>query len=147
MADKENFVAVFPNGFKGKWHDGRLPERGQDDYIKRQNNDIAFLNQLVDYLVKYEQINPDRVYLTGLSNGGMMSFRMACESSEKFAAIAPIIANMPADIKAECKPKSTLSMAIMNGTEDPMVPWKGGEVTAFFKERGKVLSTENTMAF
>jgi polyhydroxybutyrate depolymerase len=147
LTDEEKFIAVFPNGFDGKWHDGRLPKRKQDRYIKKQNNDIEFIKSLVDYLIKYEQVDEKRVYLSGLSNGGMMTMRMACEASEKFAAVAPVIANMPEVIVENCKPNQPVSFLLMNGTEDPMVPWKGGQVKAFFKERGAVLSSEETFRF
>ncbi len=149
LADDGRYIAVFPNGFKGKWHDGRLPkkERKRNKYIKKQDNDIAFLKQLIDYMVQYEQVDPKRVYITGMSNGGMMSIRMACEASDKITAIAPIIANMPVDIVEACKPKKKISFLLMNGTADPLVPWDGGHVNAAFKNRGKVLSTTNTLKF
>ena len=147
MSDKEGFISVFPNGVKNKWHDGRLPKRKQKKYIKLEENDITFLTHLIDELITHEQVNPDRVYMTGLSNGGMMTIRMACEISEKLAAVAAIIANMPLDIVEQCKPKTKLSFLLMNGTEDPLVPWKGGEVKAFAKKRGKVISTEQTLDF
>lgn len=148
LADKGNFIAVFPNGFKGKWHDGRLPskERKQKKYLEKQNNDIAFLKQLIDHMVEYEQVDPKRVYMTGMSNGGMMTMRMACEASDKLAAIAPIIANMPVEIVEGCLPSEKLSFLLMNGTDDPLVPYQGGEIRAF-KKRGKVLSAKATINF
>lgn len=147
LADKENFIAVFPNGFKGKWHDGRLPKRKQEEYQEKELNDITFLKDLIDYLIQYEQVDAKRVYLTGLSNGGMMSMRMACEASEKITAIAAVIANMPVDIVENCKPKSNISFLLMNGTEDPLIPWQGGEIKAVLKDRGKVISTEASLQF
>jgi polyhydroxybutyrate depolymerase len=147
LADKGNYIAVFPNGFKGKWHDGRLPKRGKAKYIEKQENDILFISELIDYLIKFEQVDSERVYMTGTSNGGMMTMRMACEASEKIAAVAPIIANMPIEIVDQCKPKSKLSFLLMNGTEDPLIPWEGGEIKAVFKSRGKVLSTKKSFDF
>lgn len=147
MTDREKFIAVFPNGIKSKWHDGRLPKRKQETYLENSENDITFIKDLVAYMVKYEQVDASRVYLTGISNGGMMTMRMACEASELFAAVAPVIAGMPVEIVESCKPKAPVSFLLMNGTEDPMVPWQGGEVHAFFKDRGKVLSGEETFNF
>ncbi len=147
MAEKEKFIAVFPNGIKSKWHDGRLPKKKQERYLENEANDIAFIKDLIAYMVKYEQIDENRVYLTGLSNGGMMTIRMACEASELFAAVAPVIAGMPLDIRDTCKPKTPVSFLLMNGTEDPLVPWQGGEIHALFKDHGKVLSAEETFNF
>jgi polyhydroxybutyrate depolymerase len=76
----------------------------------------------------------------------MMALRAGCDLAQVFAAIAPVIANLPADILVTCKPARPLPILIMNGTRDPLVPWHGGGV-GFAGARGKVLATETTLAF
>ena len=84
------FAAVFPQGVNRQWNDGR--EDGRISSI----DDVGFLRQLVDELVRRGIADRERIYLAGISNGGMMTFRMLCEASELFAGAATIIANMPA---------------------------------------------------
>lgn len=76
-----------------------------------------------------------------------MTLRMGCEAGSKLAAIAPVIANMPANIVNTCRPGSPIPLLLMNGTQDPMVPWQGGPVRFFWKKMGLVLSTEETIQF
>jgi polyhydroxybutyrate depolymerase len=86
------------------------------------------------------------VYVTGISNGGLMSYRIACDAADIFAAAAPVAANMSTDIAPGCKPARPISVAIMNGTEDPIMPWGGGPVKVLWFKRGNVLSTSATQA-
>ena len=84
--------------------------------------------------------------MTGISNGGFMSYRMGVEAPERLTAIAPVIANH-AVVLADRDPGLPLSVLVMNGTEDPLVPYEGGEVTLFEQKRGRILSTDETMAW
>jgi polyhydroxybutyrate depolymerase len=77
----------------------------------------------------------------------MMALRLGCDISEKLAAVAPVIAGFPVNIVPVCAPARPLPLLLMNGTEDPMVPWNGGEVTVLGLRCGSVLSTEATIAF
>ena len=74
-----------------------------------------------------------------------MSLRMACEASEVIAGAGVMIASMPA--KLDCAPTEPISVLIMNGTEDPLVPFEGGQVHFFRQELGEVNSTPDTVAF
>ena len=76
-----------------------------------------------------------------------MTLRLGCEISDKLAAIAPVIANIPNNIIATCKPASPLPVLLMNGTDDPLVPWDGGSVSLFKKTMGEVVSTADTVSF
>ena len=73
IADKENFIVVYPNGIDAQWNDGR------GKTFKRNNSnedvdDVGFLSSLIDHFIANYKIDPKRVYVTGASNGGMMSF-------------------------------------------------------------------------
>jgi len=146
LADQEGFIAVYPNGIDAQWNDGRGKTARKPD---RSINidDVGFLSTLIDHLIRDYNADPRRVYMTGLSNGGMMTLRMGCEAGSKLAAIAPVIANMPVKIANSCRPGFPLPLLLMNGTRDPMVPWQGGAVRFFRKEMGQVLSTEETIQF
>lgn len=145
IAGREGFIAVFPNGVDAQWNDGR----GRT-YRKKDNtgvDDVGFISALIDTVIHHYKGDPSRIYVTGLSNGGMMTLRLGCELSSKLAAIAPVIANIPKNIYGKCDPDSPLPILLMNGTKDPLVPWDGGYVRVFRRTMGKVVSTEETINF
>jgi polyhydroxybutyrate depolymerase len=96
-------------------------------------------------ITEHYPIDPGRVFVTGMSNGGKMSLRLACEKADIFGAAAPVIAAMPADLR--CEPAEPISILVMNGTSDPLVPWEGGYVKAFGRSLGAVWSTPRTVEF
>ncbi len=146
LADTHGFLAAYPEGTNRSWADGR-----DTDFTRQRKggtDDVAFLRALIGKLIAEYDADPDRVYITGASNGGMMSFRMACDAADLIAAAAPIIANLPVDYAGKCKPSRPVPMLIMNGTEDEFVPYEGGQIVPFLKDdRGSVLSTTDTVRF
>lgn len=145
VAGREGFVTVYPNGLGRGWNDGRgdrLRQRG----IYGRAGDVAFLKAIVKDLVGEGIALNSRVFLTGVSNGGMMSLRMGCEAADLFAGISPIIASIPADIVPACAPSRHVPLLLINGMADPLVPWNGGGV-GFAGRRGRVIPTLETIAF
>ena len=109
---------------------------------------MAYIRAIIDYLQISENIDPARVYATGISNGGFMSYRLACELSDKIAGVAPVTANLSVDLEAFCAPSQPVKMLIINGTDDPLVPYDGGEVSLPGGiGRGEIRSTDETLAF
>lgn len=145
LADRHGFVVAYPNGIDAQWNDGRGETYSGD--LDASVDDVGFISALIDELVRTERVDPDRVYVTGISNGGMMTLRLGCELSDKLAAIAPIAANIPANIVEGCEPERALPVLVMNGTADPLVPWEGGEVHFGRKTMGEVVSTAETVGF
>lgn len=123
-ADRAGFLVVYPNGT------GRLSERfltwnsGNCCGYALQNkiDDVAFLDALIEKLKVDYRIDASRIYVTGLSNGAMMTYRLGCELSEKLAGIAPVAGAMNID----CHPTRPLPMMIVHGKEDRHVPYSGG---------------------
>lgn len=145
LADQNGFFVVYPQGLGKSWNEGAKDSRG---YAREhQINDAGFLSVLIDELSKKYPIDPRRVFSTGISNGGLMSFRLGCEMPEKIRAIAPVAANIPEDIVTLCKEPRTnaVGLLLMNGTEDPIVPYEGGDIKVFGQARGKVISTDQTV--
>ena len=143
MARREGFVAVFPDAIGKHWNDGRyaatLESQGEDV------DDVGFLIALVNHLGGRLPVDARRVYALGASNGGMMVQRLGCEAAEHFAALASVIANMPEPLQSSCRPRLPVAMMIINGTADPMVPYDGGRVGMGRKDRGRVISTADTI--
>lgn len=145
LADSQGFVVAYPNGIDSYWRDGRgYTHRGESD---TNVDDVGFFSQLIDHLVSENSVDPNRIYVTGMSNGGMMTLRLGCELSSKLAAIAPVVANIPRNIINSCRPDRPLSVLVMNGTDDPLVPYNGGYVRFFRRKMGEVVSTSETVSF
>jgi polyhydroxybutyrate depolymerase len=138
LADEAGFIVVYPDGVDRAWNDGR-------GTIKRQDvDDVGFISALIDRLSHTYNIDRARVYATGMSNGGMMSARLGCELSDKIAAIATVAGNLNVDISGNCARGRPISMLIMHGTSDPIVPYEGGSIRSFGGrgEGGSVLSVQ-----
>lgn len=145
LADKEGFVVVYPDGVEKQWNDGRKLDQAR---AMRENiDDAGFLAALIDRLAQTLSIDRRRVYATGISNGGMMSQRLACDLSDQIAAIGVVAASLSEDLSARCQPTKPLSVLLMPGTHDPLVPWQGGEIGFANHRRGKTLSVSDTVAF
>jgi polyhydroxybutyrate depolymerase len=97
--------------------------------------------------VKRQNIDNKRIYIAGISNGAMLSNRLACELTGKVTAIAPVAGNMPYDLAPHCSPSKPISVLMISGTKDPMMPWEGGEVSFGRLKFGKVLSVMETIKF
>lgn len=145
LADAENFYVVYPTGFDKGWNDGRVDVRST---AHRENiDDVGFLKRVIDNIAAEYPIDRKRIFSTGLSNGAFMSYRLACELSGTILAIAPVTAQLSKDLLPSCKPTNPVGVLIINGTEDPIVPYNGGTVEVFWSKRGEILSTDATLEF
>ena len=119
IADKEGFIIICPDGINKSWNDGR-----NTPAYKQGINDVKFINELIDYAVNIYHADAKRVYVTGMSNGGFMASRLACELPGRIAAIAVVAASM--DTNAGYLPCKPLPVMYIQGNEDPVVPFSGG---------------------
>lgn len=129
VAAREGFAVVYPQGVDKGWNDGRQPSQRYRGGSSA--DDVGFLTALVDRLVADRVADPARVYVIGVSNGGGMTLRLACEAPDRFAAFAPIIAPAPAAMRSGCRPSRPLPMLIVNGTADRLVPYSGAGTRAW----------------
>ena len=140
-ADAHGFVLVMPEGMNKSWNDGRL-------ISGRDVDDVGFISALIDTLVRDYGVDAKRVYLTGISNGGFMSFRLACDISDKIAAIAPVAASMGEGAPEECHPKHPIPVLMINGTKDPLIHFNGGEVGGtWLRNHGSSVPVPQLVAF
>lgn len=122
IADTANFIVVHPEGtlFNGDthWNVGGWT-------IGSTVDDIGFTNALLDSLAEEYSIDLNRVYSTGMSNGGFMSYQLACQLSERFAAIASVTGSMTPEIWDDCTPRHTTPILEIHGTSDFVIPYNG----------------------
>jgi polyhydroxybutyrate depolymerase len=135
FADRIGIIAVYPDGLTRGWNDGRIASR----LAVHTADDVTFISSLIDKLESEYSVDPARVYATGMSNGGFMSFRLGCELAPRIAAIAPVAAAFSMDLAKTCHPARPVPMLMINGTADPLVPFQGGEVNA---KGGAIFSAE-----
>lgn len=147
VADRDGLIVAYPDGVKKRWNDGRS---GEDATVDTTVDDEGFLIALVDDLSRRFSIDPTRVYVTGASNGGFMAFRLACTHPDKLAAIAPVMSGLGSSVAetcAESKPDApAVSLLMINGTEDPLVPFDGVEVKFRDKHLGAKLTVPATIS-
>ncbi len=144
LADRENFIVVYPQAINRHWNDGRAVAefRSHQEGV----DDVGFINSLIDTLITKFGVDSSRVYAAGISNGGMMCQRLGREIPHRFAAIATVAAAMPENL-ASCPATGTpVPILMIHGTADRVVPFHGG-VVALSRPRGRVLGVEQTLAF
>jgi polyhydroxybutyrate depolymerase len=144
LADLHGFLVAYPQGLKKSWNDGR------DDPIsfahKNDIDDIGFLTALIQTIIEKYKADPQRVFVTGISNGGFMSIRVSRDLTDQVKAAAPVCAAIPFTTKDAHLTSPPMNILLLNGTTDPLVPYSGGYVQVLGKKRGKILSTDETIA-
>jgi polyhydroxybutyrate depolymerase len=136
LGDKENFIVVAPDGIESQWNDGK---EGAVYRAATENiDDVGFISAMIDKLKSDLNIDTKRVYVTGISNGGMMTLRIGAQLSGKVAAIAAVAGSMSNTLMASSSPQRPVPVMMINGTDDPLVHIEGGNITAFGRVTGQV---------
>ena len=122
-SDEVGFVAVYPNGTGTAdlfltWNAGGFQGPNAD----KRPNDVKFVSMLLDDVTTVVNVDSKRVYATGMSNGGMMCYRLGAELSDRIAAIAPVSGTMAIP---DYKPKRPVPVMHFHGTTDNIVPFNG----------------------
>lgn len=123
LADQYGFIVVYPAGtsFPMRW-------RTRDRADAQQ--DVTFLNDLIDTLARDYTIDPARIYANGLSNGGGMSFVLSCQLAGRIAAVG-MVAGAYLYPWEDCQPTRPVPAMFFHGTADPIVPFHGGPSRSF----------------
>lgn len=144
LADEKGFIVVYPNAVKKNWNDGRDIEL---KYELENIDDVGFITAVVGKLKNEYAIDSEKVFVTGMSNGGFMTSRLLCEKSDVFRGGAILTATISVDYIEKCHPENPLGVMIINGTDDPLVPYNGGDIKVFNKKRGKIIATDDYVNF
>jgi polyhydroxybutyrate depolymerase len=129
IADTEGFIAVYPEGIEHSWNSYICCGQAQSGNVE----DVVFMVHIIDTLSDRLTIDPQQVYLTGYSNGGMLAYYVAAQFPKRIAAIAPVAASIGgfrtpnAPLIQPSKFTDPVSALIVHGTEDNVVPYEGGE--------------------
>jgi polyhydroxybutyrate depolymerase len=124
LADSEHFVVAYPDGVKRAWNvnGGGCCGKPAREHV----DDVAFISAAVADVAKNVGVNASGVYATGMSNGAMMSYTLACETT-LFAAIGPVSGTQV----DPCRSPHPVSVIAIHGTADPLIPYGGGPGRGF----------------
>lgn len=123
LADEHGFVVVYPEGSRDRWGE-QFFEVGYDFHTGTVD-DVGFVRALVALLVEDQGLDAAAVFATGMSNGGDMSYRLACEAPELVRAIAPVSGCMMGWLAASCAPENPPPVLEIHGTADDVTLWAG----------------------
>lgn len=144
FAAEAGIVGVFPDSVDGLWNDGRTSAA----LAVRQaqaGDDTGFILALVDALAAKGVIDPGRIGVAGISNGGLMTLRLACAAPERFAGFAVVAANLALGL--ECPGGRSAPMLFVHGREDPIILYEGGPIVVLGSQsRGTALPVPATLA-
>lgn len=126
QSEQAGFVAVFPNGYSklpgGKlatWNAGHCCGSARDEQV----DDVGFIRALVARLRTQLAIDPQRIFANGMSNGGMMAYRLACDAADIFKAVASVAGT---DNTVACAPSKPVSVLHIHARDDERVLFQGG---------------------
>ena len=120
LSDQEGFIVAWPNGLDNAWNIGPCCTQS------RSVDDLGFARAIVADIRGRACVDPKRIYADGYSMGGGMSFHLACNAADIFAAVAPSAFDLLAAEEQPCKPARPISVIAFRGTSDPIVPHGGG---------------------
>ena len=137
-AEREAFVVAFPNGYSrfpggrfASWNAGACCGDARD----KQIDDIAFVQAVITDIQQQLPINPQRIFATGMSNGGMLAHRLACDMAGTFRAIAAVAGT---DNTLACQPARPVSVLHIHALDDSHVLFQGGAGKDAFRDTRKI---------
>jgi polyhydroxybutyrate depolymerase len=141
-AEREGFIAVYPDAVNEAWSYGRPVNQPMPTVGGETVDDIGFVRLLIDDLAGRKIADPARIYVTGSSRGGLMSFTIACALTDRIAAAAPLITGMTEPQREDCKPARPVPIMVLAGTADRFQSFDGAR-----GQQGRLLSVPETMNF
>jgi polyhydroxybutyrate depolymerase len=131
-ADAHGFIVAYPDGIDHSWNAGTCCGPA----VRQDVDDVRFLTTLIEHLRANQHVDPDRIYVTGMSNGAMMAYRLACESSTHIAAIGSVAGTLA----APCSGAPQTSVMEIHGADDAYVPLHGGISRGFDRTPRRAVS-------
>jgi polyhydroxybutyrate depolymerase len=145
LSESNNFIVGYPDALNGYWNDAREDSISLSHY--NEIDDVGFIEKIMDYAIDSFRVDPDKIFIAGFSEGGLMNFRLACEIPGKIKGFAMVAASLSLDQIVECTPDTTVSFMMINGTRDPLLPYDGGQLVIEEQELGSMLAAEEAINY
>ncbi len=140
LADREGFIVAYPDAFSHEWNDGR-----EASIIPSQAahvDDVAFVDAMITAIGKVHLLDEQRIFAAGFSNGGIFAHYLAAQLSHRLAAIAPVSGGLAEPLLPYFKPSMPVSVCMIHGAADRLVPYNGGEVDV--QDHGRIIGMAKT---
>jgi polyhydroxybutyrate depolymerase len=148
LADKHGFAVAYPDGLLSMWRfwepDGPAAKTKIARAKVARADDVGFIDELIEQLIKEGVADRRRVFVTGISNGAYMTHRLACDLGDKIAAIAQVAGTMAKPMAESLKPPRAMPVVYFHGTEDKFI---GADGTDLFSKRAISLSADDVAAW
>jgi len=147
IAENEKFIVVYPEGLNGSYGKPTWNDCRGDCQVSSNADDVHFIDTLISKISSEYQIDANRIYVSGLSNGGFMAQRIAIELNDKIAAVSSVVASKPA-VSVCNNPPRPISILFMFGTDDNYMPYNGGYLSnPPSPSHGSVISVDETIEY
>lgn len=145
LAVRDGAIILYPEGWHSEWNGCRAAP--QNEAHLENIDDVSFLIGLIDQYQSQYDVEPEQIFVVGMSNGGQMAYRLATERPDVLRAVAVLVAQQPMRHNSQClNAQAPVSMLVMNGTQDPIVPFGGGIPSLYgYAPAGEVQSWEGTL--
>jgi len=141
-ADREGFIVAYPAAIDLIWNYGRPIFQPAPMVSGEAADDLGFIRLLIDELVARKLADPARIYVAGVSRGGLTAFTLACAAADRFAAVAPMITGMTEYQLQDCRPSRPVPILVIAGTADRAQSFAGAQGPL-----GRLISVPDTMNF
>jgi polyhydroxybutyrate depolymerase len=143
-SDARGFLVAYPAGVLNSWNGGQCCGTAWFNSV----DDVQFVADLITKIEEEYCIDPRRIFAAGLSNGGFMTYRLACELSDRIAAVAVVAGSLGVE-PATCTPSRAMPVLHFHGTADPVVPYNGGLPLLHWQVGGTLdfRSVDETLSF
>lgn len=140
-ADRDKAIVVYPDATSKHWND----KLGGSYPLTDSIDDVGYISSLIDHFIKNFKGDPSRVYVSGSSNGGMMTYRLSVDIPEKIAAIAPFVSSISNSVAEQFPKARPIPIIITSGTADTVIKWSGGPIRV--TRTPSILSGDENVAY
>ena len=144
IADREGFLVAYPDGNQRVWN---ANPANPSSIFGKPADEVAFVGQLIDFLIAEYGADADRVYVAGASSGGLMTHRVAAELTDRLAAGASAMITLPKAFPEALSPSRPLPFLMVHGKADPFFPWDGGTVNEGPGRSDEYLSVRDSLGY
>jgi polyhydroxybutyrate depolymerase len=141
-ADREHFVVVYPDAVNHDWSYGRPIINPMPAVNGEPADDVGFIRKIIDNLIETKRADPARIYVTGVSRGGLMTYTLACTLADRIAAAVATITGMTDHQREDCRPARPVPLMVIAGTMDRVQPYDG-----WLFPQGRLLSVPETLEY